>query len=76
VIFDRVKAILSEQLDVDAADITMESLIADDLGADSIVVVDLIMSLEDEFDMEIPDEQVENIRTVGDLVRFVEENQN
>ena len=75
-IFDRVKAILSEQLDVDAADITMESLIADDLGADSIDVVDLIMSLEDEFDMEIPDEQVENIRTVGDLVHFVEENQN
>lgn len=76
VIFDRVKAILSDQLDVDENEITMDSLIADDLGADSIDVVDLIMSLEDEFDMEIPDDQIEGIRTVGDVVRYLEEKQN
>ena len=75
-IFDRVKAILSDQLDVDENEITMDSLIADDLGADSIDVVDLIMSLEDEFDMEIPDDQIEGIRTVGDVVRYLEEKQN
>ena len=51
----------------------MEAAIADDLGADSLDVVDLVMSLEEEFNIEIPDEEVENIKTVGDIVKFIEE---
>ena len=72
-VFEKVRDILCDQLDVNEEDITMESSIAEDLGADSLDVVDLIMSLEDEFDMEVPDEQVENVKTVGDLVRFIEQ---
>ncbi len=74
-VFDKVKEILCEQLDVEPEKVTMDSLIADELGADSLDVVDLVMSLEDEFGLEVPDEQAEHIRTVGDLVRFIEENQ-
>ncbi len=72
-VFEKVRDILCDQLDVNEEDVTMESSIAEDLGADSLDVVDLIMSLEDEFDMEVPDEQVENVKTVGDLVRFIEQ---
>ena len=50
----------------------MEASISDDLGADSLDVVDLLMSLEDEFDIEIPDDEIENVKTVGDLVKFIE----
>lgn len=73
-VFDKVKEIIVDQLDVDEDDIKMESSIADDLGADSLDVVDLVMSLEEEFDIEIPDEQVENVKTVGDIVKFIEAN--
>lgn len=73
-IFDKVAHILAEQLDLDADTITSESLIVDDLNADSLDIVDLVMSLEDEFDIEIPDEAVENIKTVGDIVHYIEEN--
>ena len=73
-VFDKVKDIIVDQLDVEANDIKMESSITDDLGADSLDVVDLVMSLEEEFDIEIPDEQVENVKTVGDIVKFIEEN--
>ncbi|MFV0496573.1 MAG: acyl carrier protein [Candidatus Fimivivens sp.] len=72
-IFSKVKAILSEQLDVDVDLITLESSIVDDLGADSLDIVDLVMSLEDTFDTEIPDEAIETIKTVGDVVHFIEE---
>lgn len=72
-VFEKVRSILCDQLDVNEEDVTMESSIAEDLGADSLDVVDLIMSLEDEFDLEVPDEQVENVKTVGDLVRFIEQ---
>lgn len=72
-IFDRVKDILAEQLDIDEDLITSDSSIVDDLGADSLDIVDLVMSLEDEFDTEIPDEAIENIKTVGDIVHFIEE---
>ncbi len=72
-VFEKVRDILCDQLDVNEEDVTMDSSIAEDLGADSLDVVDLIMSLEDEFDLEVPDEQVENIKTVGDLVRFIEQ---
>lgn len=72
-IFDKVRDILAEQLDIDEDLITAESSIVDDLGADSLDIVDLVMSLEDEFDTEIPDEAIENIKTVGDIVHFIEE---
>lgn len=72
-VFEKVRDILRDQLDINEEDITMESSIAEDLGADSLDVVDLIMTLEDEFDLEVPDEQVENVKTVGDLVRFIEQ---
>lgn len=72
-VFDKVQAILSSQLDVDKDQITANTNIEEDLGADSLDVVDLLMSLEDEFDVEIPDEEIDNIRTVGQLVAYIEE---
>lgn len=71
-VFEKVREILCEQLDLEEDTVTMESNIADDLGADSLDVVDLLMSLEDEFDIEIPDEEIENIKTVGQLVKYIE----
>lgn len=71
-ILEKVKAILSEQFDVEEDAITAESTLADDLGADSLDVVDLLMSIEDEFEVEIPDTEVENIKTVGALVKYIE----
>ena len=73
-VFEKVKAIIVDQLDVDENDVVESANIQDDLGADSLDIVDLVMSFEDEFDMEIPDDQVENIKTVGDVVKYVEEN--
>ena len=75
-IFDKVKGILAEQLDIDEDSITADSSIVEDLGADSLDIVDLVMSLEDEFDTEIPDEAIEGIKTVGDIVHYIEENAN
>ena len=72
-IAEDVKAIIVEKLGVDASEVTETASFTNDLGADSLDVVDLIMSLEDEFDLEVPDEQVENVKTVGDLVRFIEQ---
>ena len=71
-VLEKLVALLAEQLDVEAGEITEETDIIDDLGADSLDVVDLVMSLEDEFDLEIPDEDIENIRTVGELVKYLE----
>ncbi len=73
-VFDNVKDLISEQLDVKADEITEDSSIQDDLGADSLDVVDLVMAIEDEFSVEIPEDQVENIKTVGDIVKFIEDN--
>lgn len=73
-VFEKVRDILVEQLDVEEEKVSMEASIIDDLGADSLDVVDLVMSLEDEFDVEIPDEQVKNMKTVGDIVKYIEEN--
>ena len=72
-IFEKVREILVDQLDVDEDAVTLDSSITDDLGADSLDVVDLIMSLEEEFDIEIPDEDIEVMKTVGDIVKFVEQ---
>ncbi len=69
--FEKVKDIISEQLGIDAEEITMESSFIDDLGADSLDVVELIMALEAEFDIEIPDEAAEKVATVGDVVEYI-----
>ena len=71
-VFEKGRDIVVEQLDAEESDVTMESSIVDDLGADSLDVVDLVMSIEEEFDVEIPDEEVENIKTVGDIVKYIE----
>ena len=73
-IFERIKEMLADQLDSDIDAMSMESDIANDLGADSLDVVELLMAIEDEFDVEIPDEEIENIKTIGDLVRYIENN--
>ena len=74
-VFEKVREILMEQLDVEEDAVTMEANIVDDLKADSLDLVDLLMALEDEFDVEVPDEEVENIKTVRNLVRYVEAHQ-
>lgn len=71
-VFDKIRNIIVEQLDVEEDAVTMEASITDDLGADSLDVVDLVMSIEESFDVEIPDEEVENIKTVGDIVKYIE----
>lgn len=72
-VLEKVKEILCEQFDVEEDAITPDSNLADDLGADSLDVVDLLMSIEDEFEVEVPDSEVENLRTVGALVKYIEE---
>ena len=75
-IFEKVKDLIADQLDVDDKESIAEtSSITDDLGADSLDVVDLVMALEDEFNVEIPEDQVENIKTVGDIVKYIEDKQ-
>lgn len=69
--FEEVKSVISEELEVEEDQIAMESLIVDDLGADSLDVVELIMRLEEKFDVEIPDEEAEKIQSVGDAVSFI-----
>ncbi len=73
-VFERIREIMCEQLDLEEDSVTMESDIMEDFEADSLDLVDLVMSLEDEFNMEVPDDQIENFRTVGDVVRYIEEN--
>ena len=73
-VFDKIKKMLADQLDADAEEMTMETDIADDLGADSLDVVELLMSIEDEFDVEIPDEEIENLKTIGDVVEYIQNN--
>ena len=72
--FEKIKEIIVEQLGVDPASVTMEASFVDDLGADSLDLVELIMAMEEEFDKEIPDEVAEKIVTVGDAVNFIKEN--
>lgn len=72
-IFEKVAAILAKQLEVEASEITADTDIVDDLGADSLDIVDLVMNMEEEFDLEIPDEDIEGARTVGDLVKYLED---
>lgn len=72
-VFDSVKKIIEEQLGVDETDISLGSAFVEDLGADSLDVVELIMAFETEFDMEIPDDDVEGIETVEDAVNYIKE---
>lgn len=74
-VFEKVKGIISEQLGVDEGDVTMESSFIEDLGADSLDIVELVMALEEEFDIVIPDEDAEKIRTVGEAVNYIKEHQ-
>lgn len=73
-IFDKVKEIIIEQLGVPETAITAEASFIDDLGADSLDIVELIMALEEEFDLEIPDSDAEKVVTVGDVVEYIKDN--
>ena len=73
-VFDQVKSIIVNQLGVEEDEVTMEAAFIDDLGADSLDIVELVMAFEEEFDMEIPDEEAEKIRTVADAVTYIQEN--
>lgn len=72
-IFEKVKKVIMEQLGVSDSAITLEASFIDDLGADSLDIVELIMALEDEFDIEIPDNDAEKVATVGDVVDYIKE---
>ncbi|MBP7176945.1 MAG: acyl carrier protein [Ruminiclostridium sp.] len=69
--FEKVKEIVVEQLGVEESEVVMEASFIDDLGADSLDIVELIMALEEEFDLEIPDKEAEKITTVGDAVEYI-----
>ena len=73
-VFDKVKEIIVEQLGVAENAVTSEASFIDDLGADSLDIVELIMALEEEFDMEIPDADAEKVVTVGDVVEYIKDN--
>ncbi|MBR0466688.1 MAG: acyl carrier protein [Clostridia bacterium] len=73
-VFEKLKDILAEQLEANPDNITLETDIAGELGADSLDVVELAMSVEDEFNVIIPDEEIENLKTVGDVVEFIHSN--
>ncbi len=70
-IFEKVKKIIVEQLSVDESEVVYDALFIDDLGADSLDIVELIMALEEEFDIEIPDNSAEKISTVGNAVDYI-----
>ena len=73
-ILDKVKSVIVDQLTVEEDDVTEEASFVDDLGADSLDIVELVMALEEEFGVSIPDEEAENIKTVGDAVSYIEAN--
>ena len=73
-VFEKIKELLASQFDVDPNDLSMNTNIAVDLGADSLDVVELLAEIEDEFQLEIPDEEIENIKTIGDLTEYIQNN--
>lgn len=73
-VFEKIKTILAEQLDISEDIITLDSLIVEDLGADSLDAIDIVMSVEDEFGIEVPDEVVEQMESVNNIVTFIENN--
>ncbi len=74
-VLEKIRDIVSEQLDVDPKDIKPESAFVDDLGADSLDLTELIMAMEDEFELEIDDEEAQNLRTVDDAIKYIESRQ-
>ncbi len=72
-IFQKLKTIVVDQLEVNEENVTMEATFVDDLAADSLDIVELVMTIEEEFDLEIPDSDAEKIVTVGDVVKYIEE---
>ena len=72
-IFEKLKELVVDQLGVEEDEVTMEASMQDDLGADSLDLVDLVMSVEEEFGVKVADEDLENIKTVGDIVNYIEE---
>ena len=72
--FERVQKIIYEQLEIDSHLVTEDASISGDLGADSLDLVDLSMSIEEEFNLEVPDDVLDHVRTVGDIVKFIEDN--
>ena len=72
-IFEKVREIICEQFDVDEESVTLDTDIREDLDADSLDMVDLVMSFEDEFKIEVPDRAIETVKTVDDIVKFIEE---
>lgn len=72
-IFEKVRDIICEQFDLEPDQVTENTLLKEDLDADSLDLVDLVMSFEDEFQVEVPEEEVRNIKTVGDIVKYIEE---
>ena len=75
-VFERVKKVIIEQLGVAESAVTSEASFLDDLSADSLDIVELVMALEEEFDIEIPDEDAEKVTTVGDVVEYIKDNVN
>lgn len=73
-IFDKVKGVIVEQLNVEEDDVNEDAAFVDDLGADSLDIVELVMALEEEFGVSIPDESAEKIKSIGDAVDFIAEN--
>ena len=71
--FDKIKKIIVDRLGVDESEVTMEASFVDDLGADSLDTLELVMALEEEFGIEIPDEDAEKIATVGDAIKYIQE---
>jgi acyl carrier protein len=74
-VFEKLRAIICQQLEIPEEQVTMESNFMEDLDADSLDLVDLVMSIEDEFGVEVPDSAVDDIKTIGDAVKFIEEHQ-
>lgn len=74
-VFEKVAEILAEQLNIDVDKISMDSLLEEDLDADSLDAIDVVMSIEDEFQIEVPDEVISNMKSVADIVNFIENNQ-
>ena len=72
--FERVQKIICEQLEIDSHLVTEDASISGDLGADGLDLVDLSMSIEEEFNLEVPDDVLDHVRTVGDIVKFIEDN--
>ncbi|MBQ9355007.1 MAG: acyl carrier protein [Clostridia bacterium] len=71
-VFDKIKDILAVQLDTDANDMTMDTRIVEDLGADSLDVVEMLMAAYDEFGVEVPDDKIEGLKTIGDVVEYIQ----